>query len=109
MIGGLNSCTLVLMISAFFNTCPPLPTVGHLFLELLRYYGYVFRNDQMVIAEGEYIVPHNEPNAPLDDLRVMDLFQPNLNASANVIKFGEIRALFKKVYESIQNGESVDQ
>jgi len=63
----------------------------------------------MVIAEGEYIVPHNEPNAPLDDLRVMDLFQPNLNASANVIKFGEIRALFKKVYESIQNGESVDQ
>lgn len=97
------------MISAFFNTCPPLPTIGHVFLELLRYYGYVFQNEQMVIAEGEYIVPYSEASTLSDSLRVMELFQPNVNAAANVVKFGEIRALFIKVYEAVQRGETVNQ
>ena len=92
------------MVSAFYNTCPPLPTIGHVFLELLRYYGYVFQNTQMIIAEGEYIVIHADTQILPNELFVLDLFQSNTNAAANVTKFGEIREVFMKTYEEILKG-----
>ena len=96
--GGIKSFTLTLMLTAFLNTCPPLPSAGHYFIEVLRYYGHEFKSDQMAIIQGQYILISSEIINTLG-LIVMDPYFPNTNAAANVTQFEQIRELFVNTYE----------
>jgi len=94
------------MISAFLNTCPPFPTIAHYFVEILRYYGYVYQTTQMLIYQGEFIAIKDAKSenytGPIteDEIEVIDLFYPNTNA-AKIVKFGEIRKMLQEAYTEI--------
>ena len=89
------------MVSAFLNTCPILPSPGHYLLQTLQYYGYEFKSDQMAIVQGEYImIPPDVSFA--DQLVVLDLFFPEINAASTVTQFNEIRSLFQSTCEKIR-------
>ena len=57
----------------------------------------------MVIMEGEYMQYNEEKNA--EELTIVDMFRPELNAAAAVTKFKDIKELFRKTYEEIIKGD----
>ena len=98
--GGIGSYVLILMTSAFLKMSRQLPSVGHYFLEILRYYGEEFKSEQMMIIGGEYItIPKTTPL--LDDLTVIDPFTMNTNAASRVKQFVQVKEVFLKVYKKI--------
>ena len=98
--GGISSYVLTLMITAFLNSCPALPSVGDYFIEILRYFGQEFQSDQMAIIRGQYILIPNEAMYTCG-LIVMDPYWPDVNAAAKVTQFEQIRELFSNTYERI--------
>lgn len=98
--GGLSSYCLTLMVTAFLRMRSPLPTPGEYFLDFLRYYWEDFDSSKMEIVNGEGISYFDIPyvsNQPF----IMDIFQTEVNAAANVTRFNEIQDLFKKAYKKI--------
>ena len=102
-IGGMSSYVLIMMLSAFLKSGPCLPTLGHYFLEALRYYGYEFKTDQLMVAQGELIMFKSEI-IPSNDLLVLDKFLPDTNAAANITEFERIRQLFCSTHTKLISG-----
>lgn len=102
-IGGMSSYTLILMVSAFINSCPKLPSLGHYLLAFLQFYGWHFASEHTVIVRGECMLRREEKAA--DELTIVDLFNPEVNAAAGVTKFAEVRELFRRTYEGIVQGD----
>lgn len=103
ILGGLSSYILIQMILAFANLYATLPPIEELFMSFLQYYGYIFKTNQMYIVNGECIAMQVEENLQPDELVVVDMFNPSTNAAASVTKFGEIKLLFQKVFNDLQN------
>lgn len=92
------------MVSAFASRCSQIPSVGHLFLSFLHYYGHVFDCAQMLVVGGEYVVLRSEENVQDCELVIADLFNPATNAAGSVVKFQAVKALFQKVYNELLQG-----
>ena len=84
------------MLSAFFSTFPALPTVGHSFIEALRYYGKEFDAAYLSVVEGRRILIKSMMTP---ELFVYDVFLPDVNAAASVTLFDSIKLYFGKAYD----------
>lgn len=94
----MNSYVLLLMISAFLNTCPSLPSAAHYLIEVLRYYGNEFNSEEMSVIGGKIALVKFFSSIGLE---VVDPFLYDTNAAASVTKFEEIRLLFRNNYEKL--------
>jgi len=104
LLGGISFYILIQMVFSFANFYSVLPPIEYLFMSFLQYYGYDFKCSQMYIINGESIMVHPEEVFQSDELMVIDMFNPSINAAANVTKFPTIRALFQKVFLELQQG-----
>ncbi len=96
----MSSYVLILMLSAFLSPFSAFPTVGHSFIEALRYYGKGFNTTYLAIADGQRIM-YKGGLVPTSELVVLDIFLPEINAAANVTMFECIRSMFSKAYDSL--------
>lgn len=88
------------MIAALLKIRTPMPTAGHYFMDVLRYYGQEFRNDQMMVISGEYImIPRDIPR--VGELMVIDPFTMHTNAAASVSRFEAVRGVLNAAYKQI--------
>ena len=104
------------MVSAFLNACPSLPTLGHSFVEIVRYYSQDFNPDKMFIDRGEIIVVLPTECPKFADFVVFDPFRIGYNAARNLTRFTDIQELFGATYKCIidlitkyEAGEEVPQ
>ena len=104
-LGGLSSCIVTQMVLGFLNKFPNATSIGHHFMKFLYYYGYTFNNKEMSIINGEYIIDSFVISDSPDELVVMDMYYPEMNAAGSVTKFGEIRNLFRRVHDDIKKGD----
>lgn len=102
-VGGLSSYVLILMVSSFLKICKGCNTIGHSFLEILRYYAYDFNYQRMYINRGEFIVLMSEEYPMLENFVVIDPFRMELNAARNLTRLEDIKDLFRNSYELIMN------
>jgi hypothetical protein len=103
LLGGLCSYVLILMVAAFLRICPDCTSIGHSFLEILRYYSNDFDYETMFIDRGEVIVLMSSEYQKLDNLFVVDPFRVGVNSARNLTRFNEIKELFNKSYMKIKD------
>lgn len=94
---------IILMVAAFLKTCPNCPSVGHSFVEFLRYYSQDFSNSRMIIDRGELIVLLPTECIKTTDLVVLDPFRTGINAARTLTKFIDIKVLFGETYDRIMD------
>lgn len=98
----MGSYVATLMVSAFLNTFPRFLTLGHAFVEVLRYYGKEFDPSCLAIHEGRKIMPKIVPGV---ELVVYDIFAPEVNAAASVTQFENIREVMADAYDCLCKGK----
>jgi len=100
-LGDISSYGLNFMVSAFLRMCPNSPTKGECFMELLHYYGAVFKSSEMMIVNGDYVMLM-PVQVQKDCLVITDPFKPGINAAANVTRFGKLQECVKNVWEKLK-------
>ncbi len=100
----MSSYVLIMMVSAFWNTCPVLPTAGHYLVETLKYYGKVFNTQYMEVLQEKCISFKADAMFAGNELVVHDMFMPGVNAAANITQFDRIREAFARTYSAIMLG-----
>ena len=100
-IGDISSYVLNLMVSAFLQMCRNSPSPAECFMELLRYYGKEFKNEQMMIVQGDYvmIMPVQVMSGRLV---VTDPFRPGVNTAINVTRFDRVQECMNSMWEKLQ-------
>lgn len=94
-LGGMNSFTLTLIVSAFLRMQPSFISFAHCFVGLLEFFGKVFDPGKMAIINDCLVsVEGNQ-----EMIFVSDPFQPEINAARNLIHFDKIKESFKKCYD----------
>ena len=102
----MSSYVLVIMLCAFLKACPAFNSVGYYFMEALRYYGQVFKAEEMLICEGMCLTFKNVITSP-SDLVVIDIFMSEVNAAANITQFNKIKALLSESYTKLSSEVSL--
>ena len=83
------------MVSAFLRMCPHLPSVGECFIETLKYYGEVFRSENMMVVHGECVMLIPPPFTMFKTgIMICDPYRAGINAAAGVSKFEDLKQLF---------------
>ena len=83
------------------HTCQNCPTVGHSFLEFLRYYAHDFDASKMFVDRGQRIFVLSAECLKVADLVVLDPFRIGINAARNLTRFADIKALFNMTHEHL--------
>jgi len=101
----MSSYVLSLLISAFLSTitAESHKSVGHAFIDFLKYYGTIYDPNTMMISQDIIsCMPIEQISSEMHNiLYVSDPFRPEWNAAASVTRFCEIQDCFRQVYEKL--------
>ncbi|CDW72233.1 UNKNOWN [Stylonychia lemnae] len=94
--GGINSYSLVLMVSAFLNKFGNYSTPSQSLFEFLRYFGYYFDAETVMIDNQDFI----KTMCPMiDPMTILDPLNKANNTTRSAFRIREIQEVFKRVFE----------
>ena len=95
-LGGMNSYTLTLIVSAFLTTKPEISCPAQCLMETLKFIGTEFDSNNMIIVGDDVVEVKDAFN-----LYVEDPFRPGVNVARNVRRFKEIKEVIGNCYDTL--------